>query len=340
MKLREKLIHLVLLSICLTAFGGQPRICEKHLAQADAMIAEINGRRAANGLPPYSVNGALMAAAQAHSEYQASIGSATHTGAGGTRPADRAAAAGYGNGAQIFVSENIYATTSASPAVAVDWWIADGGWHLEGVLSSKYTDMGVGVAVAGGIYYYTLDVGYVAGTQSQSTTGSSGSGSLNPTQLAAQQATQAAQPKPVFVATPAADGSVIHVVQQGQTLWTIAAKYNIPLADLLSRNNLTENSFVYPGNRLIIFPSNTPAPENTDQKVPTEISNQPTVAPATLLPSPTINLTATPTKTPLKKQEAGFKLDPMRALLALLIGLIAIAAVILLSFTKDAGDGT
>jgi uncharacterized protein YkwD len=40
----------------LTAFSGHSRIYERHLAQADAMIAEINGRRAANGLPPYTVN--------------------------------------------------------------------------------------------------------------------------------------------------------------------------------------------------------------------------------------------------------------------------------------------
>jgi LysM repeat protein len=200
--------------------------------------------------------------------------------------------------------------------------------------------MGVGVAVAGGVYYYTLDVGYVAGSQPQSTKSSSGSVSGNPTQIAAQQATQAALPKPVFVSTPAEDGSVIHIVQQGQTLWTIAAKYNIPLADLLSRNNLTENSFVYPGNRLIIFPSNTPSPENSEQTTAAMVSDQPTITPTALLPSPTLYMTETPTKTPLKKTTTGFRLDPVRALLALFIGLIAIAAVIILSFTKDVGDGT
>jgi uncharacterized protein YkwD len=46
-----------------------------------------------------------MAATQAHREYQASIVSVTHTGAGGTRARDRAVAAGYGGGATVNVSK-------------------------------------------------------------------------------------------------------------------------------------------------------------------------------------------------------------------------------------------
>ena len=34
-----------------------------------ALIAEVNGYRAANGLPPFEIDSALMAAAQAHSEF-------------------------------------------------------------------------------------------------------------------------------------------------------------------------------------------------------------------------------------------------------------------------------
>jgi uncharacterized protein YkwD len=53
------------------------------------VIALVNAVRAAYGLPDYTANAALMSAAQAHSEYQASIGSATHTGKGGSRAGDR-----------------------------------------------------------------------------------------------------------------------------------------------------------------------------------------------------------------------------------------------------------
>jgi len=71
------------------------------------VIAAVNQLRAANGLPPYQVNGSLMAAAQSHSEYMAANGIVSHTGSGGSRPRDRAIAAGYGGGNQVYVSENI-----------------------------------------------------------------------------------------------------------------------------------------------------------------------------------------------------------------------------------------
>ena len=83
------------------------------------VIQLVNQLRRANGLPRYEVNSALMAAAQAHSEYQAAIGSVTHTGAGGTRPRDRAIAMGYGGGGSVFVSENIMGGTNLAAQKAV-----------------------------------------------------------------------------------------------------------------------------------------------------------------------------------------------------------------------------
>src|SRR4030043_1255227 len=75
---------------------------------AYSLIDAVNNLRAANGLPAYQVNSILMAVAQGHSDYQAAIGQVTHTGAGGTRPRDRAAAAGYGGGANFFMSEKLH----------------------------------------------------------------------------------------------------------------------------------------------------------------------------------------------------------------------------------------
>jgi len=118
--------------------------------------------RAANGLPAYQINGALMAAAQAHSGYQASIGTTTHTGQGGSDVKSRALAAGYGGGSDVSVVENIYSGMNASPQQAVQWWQGD-GLHLNTLLSTRHIDIGVGVATAGNTVYYTLDVGSVAG---------------------------------------------------------------------------------------------------------------------------------------------------------------------------------
>jgi LysM repeat protein len=58
-----------------------------------------------------------------------------------------------------------------------------------------------------------------------------------------------------LVATANPDGSVVHVVQAGQTLWSIAATYKIALPDLLQLNGFTSSTFIYPGNKILIKPA-------------------------------------------------------------------------------------
>lgn len=53
-------------------------------------------------------------------------------------------------------------------------------------------------------------------------------------------------------ATPASDGSVHHVVLEGQFLITIAEMYGIRLDDLLSLNNITVDELILPGRVLMI----------------------------------------------------------------------------------------
>lgn len=62
---------------------------------ATDVIDEVNALRAEEGLSPYKVNSVLMTIAQAHAEYQARTGVVTHYGADGSRPYQRAIAAGY-----------------------------------------------------------------------------------------------------------------------------------------------------------------------------------------------------------------------------------------------------
>jgi len=82
----------------------------------------VNRLRSANGLTPYKVNKALMASAQAHSDYQASVGQVTHTGQDGTRLRDRAIAYGFDGGATVYVSENIASGMKLSASEAIGWW--------------------------------------------------------------------------------------------------------------------------------------------------------------------------------------------------------------------------
>jgi len=215
-----------------------------------SLIAAVNYLRAANGLPAYQENSILMSIAQAHSDYQASIGQVTHTGAGGTRPRDRAAAAGYGGGATFFISENIAGGTDLSVDGAISMWLGDDP-HIQTMLGANYQDIGAGMAEVDGFVYYTIDVAYVAG-----------SGNYNPPST---YTPGGPTPIPIYLvqtATPYPDGSVIHTVRSGQTLIAIAKGYGITLAELKALNNLTGDT-IYEGQKLFIRKASTPGPTST-----------------------------------------------------------------------------
>lgn len=262
--------------LVLTLAGLKPRLTSAQASGFD-VVASVNQLRAANGLPPYQINASLMAAAQSHSEYMASSGSVTHSGAGGSRAADRALAAGY-SGGQMFVSENIAAGFDWGAQDAVQAWQGD-SLHLDTMLSPNYSDAGAGVAVSGHTVYFTL----VAG----STDGGTGGGSSSAQRL--PDVTIYPQFTPVDTATPQPDGSIVHTVQQGQALWNIAAFYGIDPDQLLELNNITENTVLFPGDTLVVKPPNaTPTP----------------TPPATVTPFPaTATPIATSTPTPLSPQE-------------------------------------
>lgn len=301
------------------ASAGQAR-----LENAYDLIAAVNQLRSANNLPPYETSGALMAAAQAHSDYQAAIGSVTHTGKGGTRPRDRAAAAGYGGGAAIYVSENIAGGTSMSVQRAVQMWQGD-SLHLNTMLGASYTHAGAGVSSDGSMTYITLDVGYIAG---QPGSGSSGSGTGSATRPPGSPAPTAVAFFPVQAATAMPDGSVIHEVQPGQSLWSIAAVYKVNLPELLQLNGLSNNAFIYPGDKIIVKPSQVAATaeeepdseevESTPTRRPSLTPTRPATQVAALLPTQAV----APTKFASAAQQVDASQiiqDPLLLFIALLV---------------------
>ncbi len=104
---------------------------------------------------------------------------------------------------------------------------------------------------------------------------------------------------PVTTATPQPDGSIVHEVQYGQTLWMIADAYGVDRAELITLNNLTGNNPVlWVGQKLIIrlapTPTTTPSPTST-LRPPTRT---PTLVPTPITPTPTHTLAPTRTPTP------------------------------------------
>jgi LysM repeat protein len=57
---------------------------------------------------------------------------------------------------------------------------------------------------------------------------------------------------PIRLAEPAEDGSIVHTLQAGQSLWMVAAYYDADLDYLYQINGRTENDIVQPGDKIYV----------------------------------------------------------------------------------------
>jgi LysM repeat protein len=67
----------------------------------------------------------------------------------------------------------------------------------------------------------------------------------------------------IKTAAPAADGSIVHTVQAGETLWSVAVAYQVSVAQLQYLNNMGATIVIYEGQKLVIKeagPAWTPRP--------------------------------------------------------------------------------
>lgn len=223
------------------------------------LIAAVNNYRATQGMPPLQPNAALMAAAQSHANWMATNHVMSHQETdSGSMPQDRARAAGY----QGYASENIAAGTIGY--VTIEWTVNlwTGDWvHLSTMLSNG-PDVGGGIAVDGEREYYVLVVGRPSNIPAQAAGGAAAGNE-------AGEEEEEAEPGPVIVpvltCAPREDGSVVHVVQAGQTAWDIAAVYGMDLGELAALNYLGPGSLLHPGDELIIHlgPGQSPPPPPT-----------------------------------------------------------------------------
>jgi len=229
------------------------------------LIDAVNGLRARNGLPAYTVSSILMGTAQSQADYNASIETSTHIGPGGISFPDRLIAAGY---FFVFRSENVL---PRSPD-ATGWdLVTDSEWadepHQHTMLSPDLCEVGAGVAVKDGRAYYVLDAACPSGS-------SGGNAPIPYTPIAGTIPAGGGGAATVVVVvpnTPKPDGSISHIVRSGETLWSLAIAYKTTIAELKDINRLTSDS-IYPGDTLIIFlpkATQTSAPTATSTPIPT-----------------------------------------------------------------------
>jgi len=280
----QKLLKVIRAQLLIVVFFSMPKVTKAEsfayvpaFANASDLISGINAIRSSQGLHSLQPNSILNSIAQQQAEYELSIGSQTDTGPGGSRPYQRALAAGYLLAGDLskggIIAELLFGGVGIPASSAVTWWDND-PYHHSMIVSMSFADVGAGAATSGNTSYFVLvEANSTGGTPVAYTPPAP----LNPS-------------TPTIVPnTPNADGSIVHIVQAGETLGSLSMAYNVPLADILKLNGLTVKSTIFVNQKITIRAANTPTP--------TQPTSTPTIPP-TITPWPTSTPTATPTNLP------------------------------------------
>ncbi len=208
------------------------------------LITAINTLRVSYGLPALIEDPIVDSVAQSTAAIMAANEMSWHIG----NAPGRLAAAGYGNGATVWATEN-FAVGNASMGIDEIMAVWADPDHMRPVVGAAYCNVGAGVAqTSDGEIYYVLQAAYVSGQKCGSSPSSPGSTSQPVTSLGKVPQS----PIPVIVATPDAEGRIYHVVQTGQSFWSIAIAYQVTIHDLEVWNNLARNRPLQAGQRLFI----------------------------------------------------------------------------------------
>lgn len=214
----------------------------------DEVLRLVNQVRAEFGLAPVTYNVNLAAAAQGHANFIAQNAIYSHIGINGSTWQDRAVAAGY----EGWAGENLVGGAQLTPQQGVTWW-RNSAIHFSNMLNPKWTEAGVGFSVGNNQNFYVMVFG------------DPGDAGFR-TRAAERVVDVPFIVAPIELSAPREDGSIVHTVQQGHTFWAIAARYEVPLSDLYLFNGLNEDSFLNPGDELVIrlaegqVPPPTPTP--------------------------------------------------------------------------------
>lgn len=248
------------------------------------LIAEVNALRISKGLTPYEIEGFLMNFAQAQSDTMASLGYWTHT------RSDGSTAWQYG------IEENVAMGMNMSVSYCV-YTVWSDTVHWKTMVEHATGSVGAGVAFSGGNVFYTLNVrpGEIVSENPEPIT--------QPIArvIAQEEETPDNYVSDVVTSTPNADGSIIHYVKYGESLWSIAIAYGTTGAEIMANSgNNPSVTDVYEGQMLIIRNAtpNTPTITPTPTQIPPTRTNTPPRPTRTPLPTETPGPTPTYTIEP------------------------------------------
>ena len=232
----------------------------------DDLIQIVNELRRNNGLPAIDTDSDLMSAAQAHSDFLASTFDKNipsqekgHIGEDDSNVRDRVIAAGYNLAAGMNVVENWAGDsidTTLTDIVYKTWALDDD--QKANMLNEDAVAIGAGISESeSGSLYFVLNIGVQYGSENSASDTDSGVYSTVPT-YAATYAVALVQ-----VVTPQADGRIVHIVDTGQTLWSIAAAYDITVDELKDLNNFSDEDVIAVGQEIVVQVGYTATPSPT-----------------------------------------------------------------------------
>lgn len=233
-----------------TVRAEQPVVPDNQVSAYELILA-MNTLRVAYGLPALVEDPIINAVAQSTAQIMATNNMSWHIG----DVRGRLAAAGYGGGATVWATENFavgWGGMGIDEIMAV-WADPD---HMRPAVEAAYCHVGAGIATVNNKTYYILQAAYISGQACGSSSPSVPAGTVQPGTVSGSGLVSQLI-VPVKIATPDADGRVYHVVQAGQSFWSIAIAYQITIQDIETWNNISRNTPLQSGQRLYIPGKNT-----------------------------------------------------------------------------------
>jgi LysM repeat protein len=240
--------YLLLIGMLVSAVHPAVVQAQSGAVSRSELILAMNTLRVSQGLPPLIEDPIVNAVAQGTAEIMAANNMSWHIG----DVRGRLAAAGYGGGATVWATENFAMGSMGIDEIMQTWADPD---HMRPAVIPAYCHVGAGVAqAADGTYYYILQAAYASDQacgEYKSVSGGDPGNGVNQVPPVSQVII------PVKIATPGSDGRIYHIVQSGQSFWSIAIAYQITIRDLEVWNNLSRDVALLVGEKLFIPSSGT-----------------------------------------------------------------------------------
>ncbi|MCP4140857.1 MAG: LysM peptidoglycan-binding domain-containing protein [Chloroflexi bacterium] len=286
----------------------------------EEIIQAVNALRISNGLHPLNTHPALVQVAQWEANAIAG-GAPGHTRPNGLTLGQWLISLGYPLAGDLsldgYRSENWVAAKTAEEAI--QFWLGDGP-HTNTMLSPDRSDIGAAVAVSDQIYIVIETALQTANGEMQTD-----AETILPAEDGASQNSLLPQYiMPVILSTARPDGDVLHKVQYGQSLWSIATAYHTTIEQIRAWNNLGDDVSLTEGYLLLVQKGATqPAPPSlTPTASATNLAKPSTITPTIKVIVPEITATTTPSilSQEDKPETKSSKVWMMGFLLILIIG--------------------